>query len=316
MNVLWFLKRRTAFVREFYKRTSQSFIETKVKIEGGEPPFAPTDEEHEEPPFLEEWQREDQALEFLGQACVSYLAAAVKLYLTESEHQFRGLWGQLFPFPAVDHEKMRTDGIVPAYEEWFAEFGIEFRESGADVELLREIVTTRNLAQHPKSIGLMHLSQRESDRKRFPRPFFAHPVEQMIFSSESDHEIPWMLSITPDAFFLAVDEVEKLCEWLERQWRDGPKALPSSLRPPGDLVGEVINYFRKPQVAGVRLVADVSVGQRVRIVNQGDVDFEQQIVSMQLDGASVQAATSGSEIGLKIDQRAPEGAKIYRLREN
>lgn len=65
----------------------------------------------------------------------------------------------------------------------------------------------------------------------------------------------------------------------------------------------------------MRLVADVSVGQTVRVVNQGEVDFEQRIDSMQLDRVDVQTAVAGSEIGLKVEQRVPEGATIYRLRD-
>src|SRR5262249_10586963 len=190
-----------------------------------------------------------------------------------------------------------AEGTVAAYDAWFREFGIGFKKSGRDIGLIREIVATRHLAQHPKSIGLMHLSQRESDREKFRQPFFGHPVEKMALGKSSPHEIPWMLSITPETFSLAVKEVEEFTTWLEHEWRSGPKALPTSLRSPGEVVGEVIRYFRKPQVAGIRLTAGIAVGQRLRIINRGDVDFEQHIASMQLNGVDVQTATAGSEIG-------------------
>jgi hypothetical protein len=91
MDVLWFLKRRTSFVRRFYERASQEFLDTKHKIDCSEPPFnRPPFDDSGEPPFLEEWQDADEAIEFLGQACVSFLSTSVVLYLTEAEHEFCG----------------------------------------------------------------------------------------------------------------------------------------------------------------------------------------------------------------------------------
>jgi hypothetical protein len=313
MDVLWFLKRRTAFIRHFYERASRPFVETKQRIEAQEPPFddAPFDDSGE-PPFLEEWQDADEAVEFLGQACVSFLATSVKLYLRESEGEFRRRWGRLFEFPSVT---VGEPGVITAYEEWFREFGIDFRDSQLDVNLIHEIVTTRNLAQHPKSIGFMHLSQRNIDFRRFPKPFFAHPLEKAFFKRESEHEIPWMLSITGDALLHAIREVEEFCEWLERQWRTGPKAVPRSVvRAQGDLVGEVSHYFPKLQVVAIKLLADVSLGQTVRF-SKGEFDFEQQITSMQVDHSAVQLASAGAEVGLKVEIRVPEGAKVYRRRQ-
>src|SRR5688500_1941943 len=102
MDVLWFLKRRTSFVRNFYERASAQFLETKRRIERREAPFdKPPADNSGEPPFLKEWQDADEAIEFLGQACVSFLSASVVLYLTESEREFRAQWGNLFEFPHV-----------------------------------------------------------------------------------------------------------------------------------------------------------------------------------------------------------------------
>jgi hypothetical protein len=72
MDVLWFLKRRTSFVRRFYERASPEFLDTKHKIDCSEPPFnSPPFDHSGEPPFLEEWQDADEAIEFLGQAMLS-----------------------------------------------------------------------------------------------------------------------------------------------------------------------------------------------------------------------------------------------------
>jgi hypothetical protein len=308
MDVLWFLKRRTAFIRRFYQSTSPQFLEIKRKVESREAPYnsRPVDPSGE-PPYLEEWQDAEESVEFLGQACVSFLAASVKLFLTESEREFRAAWSDLIDFP---HVAIGESGILSGYEEWFRGFGIDFHNSGSDVELIREIVATRNLAQHPRSIGLMHLSQRDTDRRKFSMPSFAHPLERALLKSELDHEIPWMLSITPEAFVRACGEVDRFCEWLEDEWRDGPNAIPGA--PPANMVGMVINYFAKVQVAGVKLVADISVGDTVRFLKAG-IDFEQRIESLEVDRSSVRTAKAGAEIGLKVERRATAGTRVYKV---
>jgi hypothetical protein len=309
MDVLWFLKRRTAFVRRFYASTSPQFLETKRQIENREPPYnTRAVDASGEPPYLEEWQDADEAVEFLGQACVSFLAASVKLYLVESEREFRETWGGLFDFPPVT---IGEPGIVSGYEEWFRGFGIDVRESGCDIELIREIVATRNLTQHPRSIGLMHLSQRDTDRRKFPMPFFAHPLERLVLEGAPEHEIPWMLSITPAGLVHAAEEVDRFSEWLEGQWRAGPKAIPGA--PPANLVGVVTHYFAKPQVAVIDLQSEVSVGDVLRLLKAG-VDLEQRIESLQIHRVSVQTATGGTLVGLKVTHRVPEGTRVYMLR--
>ena len=39
-------------------------------------------------------------------------------------------------------------------------------------------------------------------------------------------DIPWMISIQPLKMQQAIDEVEKLCRWLEPKLLDGPTKLP------------------------------------------------------------------------------------------
>ena len=89
--ILQFLKRRTAFIRNFYERASQPFVETKQNIESSHPEFnaAPFDGS-EQPPYLEEWQDSEDALDILGQMCLSFLAASLKLYITKTICKVRG----------------------------------------------------------------------------------------------------------------------------------------------------------------------------------------------------------------------------------
>ncbi|MGA1825835.1 MAG: hypothetical protein ACMUIP_14360 [bacterium] len=56
MDIEYFLKSKTAFIRYFYEKAVQPFIEIKTAIENKEEPFVPpiSGEEDAEPPFLEE----------------------------------------------------------------------------------------------------------------------------------------------------------------------------------------------------------------------------------------------------------------------
>ena len=78
-------------------------------------------------------------------------------------------------------------------------------------------------------------------------------------------------------------------------------------------VGTVVHFFDRIGVAAVELTADVAVGDHVRFVRRGQVLFEQQIASMQIEHDPVAAAQSGQSIGLKTDEKVREGAKVYRI---
>jgi hypothetical protein len=315
MDVLWFLKRRITFVRGFYEQASKPFLETMEKIHKEEPPFDnPPYSEDPEPPFLEEWQDAEEGVEFLGQSCVSFVATSVKLYLAESEREFRRMWGGIFPFPNV---QIGEEGVVSGYEAWFRSLGIDFRASGAYVEIIRELVATRNLAQHPQSIGFMNLTQRPIDREKFPKPFFGHPIEKQIYEAEEGgRDFPWMLLITPDSFVRSLDEVVKLAEWLDAEWLSGPKAMPVPPAPesPGEPVGVVSRYLGRIKVAGVRLAVEISVGDTLRFI-KNKRDFEQEARSIQLNHAAVQVGRAGTEIGLEMDQPIGAGAAVYRVKK-
>ena len=61
MDVLFFLKERTKFIRYFYETAGEPFRETIRKIEADEAPFDdPPYSEDGEPPFLEEWTEADE----------------------------------------------------------------------------------------------------------------------------------------------------------------------------------------------------------------------------------------------------------------
>jgi hypothetical protein len=223
VDVLFFLKGRTKFIRSFYDQASAPFLETKRKIEAREEPFDdPPYDESGEPPYLEQWQDADEALEFLGQACLSHVASSLKLYLDEVrrelEHRFR-LPAEIRAFSS---EEAKQRGPFHANKSWFAQLGIRFEDSDADLKLLEEILVTRNRVQHPSWIGFHMIRQTRTDREKFPIPTFASDFDLRLYTAEDatiDKPGPWTLAIRKETLFEAIEEVESFCEWLEGRWQ-------------------------------------------------------------------------------------------------
>jgi hypothetical protein len=82
MDVLFFLKERTRFTRQFYETASEPFREIMRKIDAEEAPYVPGPLEYseegepeysEEPPFLEERMRAETSVEYwVGHAFQCY----------------------------------------------------------------------------------------------------------------------------------------------------------------------------------------------------------------------------------------------------
>ncbi len=80
----------------------------------------------------------------------------------------------------------------------------------------------------------------------------------------------------------------------------------------GKLIGKVIHFFDKIQVAVIELSGPLKTGDAVRIIG-GDTDFEQTIESMQVDHKEIVKAKKGDEVGLKISEKVREGYRVYKI---
>ncbi|MCX6750450.1 MAG: translation elongation factor-like protein [Candidatus Pacearchaeota archaeon] len=77
-------------------------------------------------------------------------------------------------------------------------------------------------------------------------------------------------------------------------------------------IGEVSNYFDHVEVAAIKLTAPLKVGDRVKFKG-GEVEFEQDVDSMQIDRKPVQAAKKGDEIGIKVVGKVRKDYKVFKL---
>jgi selenocysteine-specific translation elongation factor len=80
----------------------------------------------------------------------------------------------------------------------------------------------------------------------------------------------------------------------------------------GELTGLVTHYFSKIGVGVVELSNPLKVGDSIKVFGK-DVDFDQTVDSIEVDGQKVQAAKSGIAIGLKLNQRAKEGCRVFKF---
>jgi hypothetical protein len=79
-----------------------------------------------------------------------------------------------------------------------------------------------------------------------------------------------------------------------------------------DRIGTVTHYFAKPGVAVVSLAAKVTVGETLRFRGHG-ADFQQTVTSMQVEHASVESASSRTEVAIQVEQRVREGTEVFRV---
>jgi len=212
MDVLFFLKERTRLIRQYYVHAASPLNEIIRKIEAGEEPYVPPYSEDGEPPFVREWIEAGELREVTGRCCLSMLSASLQLYFRTWERNLGLSCGKTFKAEFSD------GGIVGGYRACLAScVGIDWSQCPADLEVIEQVVLARNRDQHPESITSVRVTHTEKDRQRFPRPFFMSEREAVLFE-EGDEPTLFMspsVHVSSDKLMAAIEQVERLCEWLE-----------------------------------------------------------------------------------------------------
>lgn len=214
MNVLFFLRDRTKFIRHFYDTAGEPFCETMHKIEAEEPPFDnPPYSEDGEPPYLEEWMQANEGLEVLGRTCLSMLSPSLQLYFKTWETELGVRWEE------GERDRAFRKGILKGYQKCFGEvLGLSWDNCPADFELIEQITLARNRDQHPEHISSMRVDHAPKDLAKHPRPFFVSETERKMYLDPEMEGAFWMspaVHVSREALLTAIEEVEKLAEWLE-----------------------------------------------------------------------------------------------------
>ena len=214
MDVLFFLKERTKFIRYFYKAAGKPFHETMLKIKEGEPPFDdPPYSEDGEPPYLDEWMRAEDGLEVLGRTCISMLSSSLQLYFKTWESELNIRWAK------GERKRVFRKGFLQGYRTCFGEvLDLSWDDCPADLEVIEQITLARNRDQHPEHIVSMRVGHSRKDLEKHPRPFFVSEIERKMYADLKRSPMFLMnssLHVSCKALYTAIEEIEKLAEWME-----------------------------------------------------------------------------------------------------
>ena len=215
MNILYFLNRRTDFIRQLYSTTSAPYVERKRKIEAEEVPFVPPYSEDGEPPFLEEWIEADESLHLLAYSGISMLAAALHLYLESWVKQ-----SGVAVAESLKKSVFNKYGWFAGYKTHFDQcFDVAFEAGPANLKMLEEVVLARNRIEHPSSITSHRTEYADSDIKKLRHPFFVDEKESALLADADEVEKSWImpptLHVTEAQLVAAISEVERFAGWFE-----------------------------------------------------------------------------------------------------
>jgi hypothetical protein len=78
------------------------------------------------------------------------------------------------------------------------------------------------------------------------------------------------------------------------------------------LVGTVDGFFKKINVAAVKLTGGLKVGDLIEIGSE-DEAIRQRVLSMQIDREDISEASEGDDVGIKLNHDVPVGSEVYRI---
>ena len=78
-------------------------------------------------------------------------------------------------------------------------------------------------------------------------------------------------------------------------------------------IGVVTHYYDKIEVAVIKLLAPLKVGDTVKFSGY-DQEFNQQVTSMQLEHAAVEKGKKGQEIAIKVDKKVKDKDRLYLVK--
>jgi putative protease len=82
---------------------------------------------------------------------------------------------------------------------------------------------------------------------------------------------------------------------------------------PEEKVGKIVKFFSKPSVAAIEITdGTLAVGDKIKIKGH-TTDFEDTVTSMQEENQSIEKASPGQMIGIKVKERVREHDIIYKI---
>lgn len=208
MDLAYFLNQRLAFVEYFHTGTTASFQEVKRKIEAGEPPYVDVrDPEYvDEPAFFKEWEKADAAMAITGAACLDLLQSTLHAFLNEYMRQI----GQERIIPQLGRLKQKS--WLGNYKVFFQVYlQIEWAASGADLDLLEQVILARNDFTHNSDLFSFGAFQSLFHSEKHPDSAFADPKWKTMLMQRTP------LSVPTETLHRAIETLRTLCEYLDHE---------------------------------------------------------------------------------------------------
>lgn len=212
MDVAYFLKRRTAFLRSFYDDAIQPFHERQRRIDAEEPPYDnPPYSEEDEPTYLEDWMDAAASIDLLGVTCVSILSDSLKIYFEDLRREIG--------FSFVEEKNVFREGFVAAYRGVLgAIFTTDWTDCSVRFDVIEQVVLARNRAQHADDLGSFMLAHDPKTLRRHTKPFFADQAEIEDWLGRGGTPESFLrptIEVKREALFSALDEVNSLADWID-----------------------------------------------------------------------------------------------------
>jgi putative protease len=80
------------------------------------------------------------------------------------------------------------------------------------------------------------------------------------------------------------------------------------------LIGKISHFYPKISVAVIDLEDTIRVGDKISIERESG-SFEQTVDSIQIEHENINEAKRGQSIGLRVNERTREGAKVFKVIE-
>ena len=208
VDLFHFVNERLRFTRYVYDTTVAVFDQMKRKIEAGEEPYIDTrDPEYaDEPAFLEEWEDADVATDIIGGTCLGLLQNTFHCFL---EEYLKELGGK--KLVAVVSMKKKGNWFANYRAVFQEDLGIEWASSGVDLELVEQVILTRNDFSHNVRLSSPYAYQDAQHAKKYPGAAFIDPRWKVFGLGNA------RLIVPREKLESAIESIRKLCEYLEAE---------------------------------------------------------------------------------------------------
>jgi translation elongation factor EF-1alpha len=78
-------------------------------------------------------------------------------------------------------------------------------------------------------------------------------------------------------------------------------------------IGNVFSYFNNLKVAAINLLDELEVGNKIHIKGS-TTDFEQEVISIQIDRKEIKKAKKGDSIGIKVLEKVRPNDGVFLIR--